>query len=120
MNGEEIAGTLHEKELQNANQTEFRTEKVRKKQNLINGSLSRKVMIIRLIVTGWFKKRLEQKISQYFLELHECPCGNLKTHLDQSNHATKTYWNGATGTDIQIYRYTENVDFSITEKLDIN
>ena len=71
MNGEEIAGTLHEKELQNANQTEFRTEKVRKKQNLINGSLSRKVMIIRLIVTGWFKKRLEQKISQYFLELHE-------------------------------------------------
>ena len=32
LNGEEIAGALHEKELQNAKETEFRTEKVRKKK----------------------------------------------------------------------------------------
>ena len=104
MNGEEIAGTLHEKELQNANQTEFRTEKVRKKKNMINGSLSRKVMIICVIVTGWFKKRLEQKISQYFLELHECPCGNLKltwiNPIMQQKHIEMEQ-------QAQIYRYTD-------------
>ena len=48
-------------------------------------------MIMPLIVTEWFRKRLEQKIIQYFLELLEYPYGNLKIHLDQSNHATKPY-----------------------------
>ena len=45
---------------------------------MIKGSLSRKVMISRLIVTGWLRRRLEQKISQYFLEFHEYPFGDLK------------------------------------------
>ena len=58
---------------------------------MINGSLSRKVMIIRLIVTGWLRRRLEQKITQYFLEFHEYPFGDLKIHLDQSNHTTIAY-----------------------------
>ena len=48
-------------------------------------------MIFRLIVTGWLRRRLEQKISQYFLEFHEYSFGDLKIHLDQSNHTTIAY-----------------------------
>ena len=49
LNGEEIIGTLHEKELQKTNQEEFRIEKVIRRKE-INFMLNGKVMIIHLIV----------------------------------------------------------------------
>ena len=49
LNGEEIAGTFYEKELQKTNQEEFRIKKVIK-QKEINFKLNGKDMIIHLIV----------------------------------------------------------------------
>ena len=45
LNGEKVIGTFYEKELQKANQEEFRMEKVIKKKVMLNG----RAMIIRLI-----------------------------------------------------------------------
>ena len=49
LNGEEIIGTFYEKELQETNEKEFRTEKVIK-EKVINYMLNGKIMIIYLIV----------------------------------------------------------------------
>ena len=50
LNGDEIIGTLYEKELQKTNQQEFRIEKVIKKKKGDNYMSYGKVMIIHLIV----------------------------------------------------------------------
>ena len=50
LNGDEIIGTLYEKELQKTNQQEFRIEKVIKKKKGDNYMSYGKVMIVRLIV----------------------------------------------------------------------
>lgn len=97
LNGEEITGTFHEKSCKMQSKQNLELKRW-ERENTTSGSLSRKVMIMPLIVTEWLRKRLEQKIIQYFLELLEYPYGNLKIHLDQSNHATKPYWNEATDT----------------------
>ena len=54
LNGEEITGTFHEKELQKTNQKEYRIEKVIKKKE-INSMLNGKIMMIHLRV-GLIKK----------------------------------------------------------------
>ena len=50
LNGDEIIGTLYEKELQKTNQQEFRIEKVIKKKKGDNYMSYGKVMIVHLIV----------------------------------------------------------------------
>ena len=50
LNGDEIIGTLYEKELQKTNQQEFRIEKVIKKKKDDNYMSYGKVMIVHLIV----------------------------------------------------------------------
>ena len=49
LNGDEIIGTLYEKELQKTNQQEFRIEKVIKKKKGDNYMSYGKVMIVHLI-----------------------------------------------------------------------
>ena len=56
MNGEEITGSIYEKELQKTNQKEIRIEKILKKK-MINYMSNGKIMIILLIV-GLIKKTL--------------------------------------------------------------
>ena len=56
MNGEEITGSIYEKELQKTNQKEIRIEKIHKKK-MINYMSNGKIMIILLIV-GLIKKTL--------------------------------------------------------------
>ena len=60
LNGLKIIGTFYEKELKNANQKEFRTEKVIKK--VINCILNRRVVIIHLIL-GLMKSMLYKNES---------------------------------------------------------
>ena len=50
LNGDEIIGTLYEKELQKTNQQEFRIEKVIKKKKGDNYMSYGKVLIVHLIV----------------------------------------------------------------------
>ena len=50
LNGDEIIGTLYEKELQKTNQQEFRIEKIIKKKKGNNYMSYGKVMIVHLIV----------------------------------------------------------------------
>ena len=55
LNSEQIIGTFYEKELQKTNQKQFRTEKVIKREKVMNDMSNGKVMVIHLIA-GLIKK----------------------------------------------------------------
>ena len=87
LNGEEIAGSFYEKELQKASQEKFRIEKVIKKR-AIYCTLSGKDMTICLIL-GLIKKTL-YKMSQYFSKPFKNFGGNINVKLNLSYYATKS------------------------------
>ena len=95
LNGEEIIGTFYEKELQKANQKEFRKEKVirRKGDKLYVKWKGYNVhLIVGLIKKIWCDSNVLQciKRSKFFTKPFEPFGGDINVTVDLSNYATKT------------------------------
>ena len=111
LNGEEIIGTYHGKELQKSNQQKFRIEKVIKKNgdklyfkwkdhdNSFNSWIDKKGLV-------WFY-RIE--MSQYFPNPYEPFGGDINVKVDLSNYATKT--------DIENIAYIDTSSFALKSNL---
>ena len=87
VNGDKVVGTFCEKELQKTNQTEFRVEKVIKRNEISCMSNGKDVIILSTV--GLIKKILLYKRS-YFPEPYTRCINKIKFELDLSNYATKS------------------------------
>ena len=99
LNGKETDGTFHEKELQKADQAEFRDEKVIKRKD---DKLYVKWKDYDNFFNSWIDKLLDSKyikMSEYFPKLYEPLGGNISVKLDLSNYATKADLKSTTGVD---------------------
>ena len=86
LNGEQIIGTFYEKELQKANQQEFRIDKVIKKKR---SKLYFKWKGYDNSFNSWIDKKDLVQMSQYFLEPYEPFGGDINVKVDLSDYATK-------------------------------
>ena len=93
LNSKEIVGMFYKKKLQKTGQTEFRIEKVIKRNYMSDG----KIMIIHLIVR-LIKKILLYKMS-YFPQLYTRIKNKIKVELDLPHYATKSHLKNSTGVD---------------------
>ena len=99
LNGKEIDRTFYEKELQKADQAEFRDEKVIKRKG---DKLYVKWKDYDNFFNSWTDKLLYSKyikMSEYFPKLYEPFGGNISVKLYLSNYATKADLKSATGVD---------------------
>ena len=106
LNGEEIAGTFYEKELQKTSQKEFRIEKVIRRKgdklhvkwkgydNRFNSWIDKK--------RSSYKQRI--KMSHYFPKAFKNFGGNVNVKIDLSNYATKT--------DLKNVTYVDTLSFA--------
>ena len=117
LNGQEIVGTFHKKELQKTNQ-EFRIEKVMKRKG---DKLYVKWKGYNNLFNSWIDKKDIVETSEYFPKRK--PLGaNVKVELDLSNYATKTDLKNAAGVDTS--SFAKKADLanlkSDVDKLDID
>ena len=117
LNGEEIAGSFYEKELQKINQKEFRIEKILKRKR--NKSYV-KWKGYNNSFNSWIDKKGAYKMSQYFPP-YRSSGGNIKVELDLSSYATKTDLKNVTHLDVSGFVLKTNLANLKTEvdKLDI-
>ena len=88
LNGEKIAGSFYEKELQKTNQNKYRIEKVIKRKY---DKLYVKWKGYDNSFNSWVdKKRHCIKTSQYFLKAFRSFGGSINVKFELSNYATKT------------------------------
>ena len=95
-NGEPIAGSSSEKELQKNSQEKFRTEKVIKRKG---HKFYVKWKGYDNSFNSWVKKRPCIKTSQYFPKSFRSFAGNINVTVDLSNYATKADLKNITHTD---------------------
>ena len=120
MNGEPIAGSFYEKELQKTSQERFKVEKV----------IKRKVDKLYVKWKGydnsfnsWIdKKRPHIKMSQYFPKPFRSFGGNINVKVDLSNYATKADIKNISHVDTSSFALKTNLANLKTEvdKLDID
>ena len=103
-----IVGTFYEKESKNTSKTEFRVQKVIKKEsNMSNVRQMEKLQK--------FLQQLERygrysiRITRYILESYEHSGGNVNVELDLSNYAAKVDLKGATGIDTSTFAQKLNL-----------
>ena len=110
LNGEEIIGTVYEKELQKTNQEEVRIEKVIKKKG---NKLHVKWKGYDNSFNSWINERLFSKPYEPF-------GGDIDVKVDLSNHATRNDLKDATGIDTSNFALKSNLAGLRTEvdKLD--
>ena len=105
LNGEEIVGSFYEKELQKANQKEFRIEKVIKRKG---NKLYVKWKRYNNSFNSWIDKKRSYKMSQYFLPFRSHG-GDIKVELDLSNYVTKTDLKNVTHVDVSSFASKTNL-----------
>ena len=105
LNGEEIVGSFYEKELQKANQKEFRIEKVIKRKG---NKLYVKWKRYNNSFNSWIDKKRSYKMSQYFLPFRSHG-GDIKVELDLSNYVTKTHLKNVTHVDVSSFASKTNL-----------
>ena len=93
--GEETVGAFLPKEMQKANQKEFRIEKLIKKKG---AKLYVKWKGYNNSFDSWIDVKDIVQMSEYFPKT-KCLGGNVKVELDLSNYATKADLRNATGVD---------------------
>ena len=122
LNGEEIAGTFYEKELQKTNQEEFRIEKVIKRKG---DKICGKWKGYDNSFNSWIDKKRPSKyikMSQYFPKPYEPFGGDINVKVDLSNYATKIDLKNISHIDVSSYALKSNLASLKTEvdKLDVN
>ena len=122
LNGEEIAGTFYEKELQKTNQEEFRIEKVIKRKG---DKICVKWKGYDNSFNSWIDKKRPSKyikMSQYFPKPYEPFGGDISVKVDLSNYATKIDLKNISHIDVSSYALKSNLASLKTEvdKLDVN
>ena len=105
LNGEEIVGSFYEKELQKANQKEFRIEKVIERKG---NKLYVKWKRYNNSFNSWIDKKRSYKMSQYFLPFRSHG-GDIKVELDLSNYVTKTDLKNVTHVDVSSFASKTNL-----------
>ena len=116
LNGEEIIGTFHEKELQKTNQQEFRIEKVIKRKGdklyvewkSYDSSFNSWIDKKDLVSFYWLHLHCV-KISQYFRKPYEPFGGEINVKVDLSNYATKA--------DIKNISHVDTSSFALKSNL---
>ena len=117
LNGEEIKGSLYEKELPKTDQKEFRIEKViTKKRN----KLYVKWKGYDNSFNSWIDKKRQYKMGDYLTD-YKPRSGNLKVELDLKNYATTEELKNITHVDTSRFALKTNLASLKTEvdKLDI-
>ena len=94
-------GSFYEKELQKANQKEFRTEKVIKKKE---NKLYMKWKGYNNSFNTWIDKKILKMSSKYFPQ-HKSHIADVKVRLDLTNYATKT--------DLKIVTHVDTSNFAL-------
>ena len=119
LNGEEIIGTINEKELQKIDQEEFRIEKVIKKKV---DKLYIKWKGYDDSFNSWIDKKDLVQMSQYFPKPYEPFGGDINVKVDLCNYSTKTDLKNVSHVDVSSFALTSNLASLKTEidKLDID
>ena len=119
LNGEQMIGTLCEKELQKTNQKEFRIEKVIKKKG---NKLYVKWKGYCNSLDTWVDKKDLIKMSQYYPKPYKPFGGDINFKVDLSNYAVKTDLKNVTHVDVSGFVLKSNSASlkSEADKLDID
>ena len=119
LKGEQIIGTFYEKELQVANQEDFRIEKVSKKKG---NKLYVKWKGYDNSFNIWINKKNLVKRSQYFPKPYEPFAGDINVKVVLPNYATKTDLKYVTHVEVSSFALKSNLGSLKTEvgKLDID
>ena len=119
LNGEPIAGSFYEKELQKTSQEKFRIKKVIKRKG---NKLYVKWKGYNNSFNSWINEKDLKKMSQYFPKPSRHFEGNINVKVDLSNYATKTDLKNVTHVDTSSFALKTNLANPETEvdKLDID